>query len=653
MIRSAKAFLLVGTVGAACFAQSATPQTSSQPPANAPSASATDTKASAYYNFVMGRLYAELAGAEGNRDYINKALQHYQEALKLDPSVGLIYDELTTLYLEIRRPADGASFAEDLLQKNPENINARRMLGRIYLQQAQGRQGRTNEEYLKKALEQFQIITQKDPKDAESWVTLGELYGVSNNNAEAEKAFQTALKLDPDNEDALSKMAAMYSDRGDTAKATELLKQLAEKDPSAHSFEELAQQLEQANDFKGASDALKKALELAPDDERLQFGLANSLLESNQFDQAIPLYQQLAQENPREAVYPLRIALAYRLKHDLPKAQDYLARAKKLSRPDDLEVRQEEVNLLTDQGKNDQAITALKSMLDDTAKRTYSAPEAKDRMRLLAQLSDLQRQQHQYDDALATVQQMGNLDPDPKSLTVVVTRASILSDEGKIDDAVKELQSLLKGDKSDRTLYLEIAQTYEKAKRWNDMGKALDKAEPLSATTSDKVQLYFMRGAMLERQKKYEASEAEFRKVLDLEPDYAGALNYLGYMLADRNVRLDEAYQMIKKAVELEPDKGEYLDSLGWVYYRQGKLDDAVTELQHALDRTEDPTIHDHLGDVYAKLGKTREAIAQWQASLREFQKAPVGENDPDEVSKVNRKLDEAQAKLAKETRQR
>src|SRR5215469_6191529 len=241
MIRSAKAFLLVAALGAACFAQSAKPQTN-QPPAHV----AEDSKGNAYYNFVMGRLYAELAGAEGNRDYINKALQHYQEALKLDPSVGLIYDELTQLYLEIRRPADGATFAEDLLKQNPDNLNARRMLGRIYLQLASGgRQGRTNEEYLKKAIDQFQVITQKDPKDAESWVTLGELYGVSNNQAEAEKAFQTALKLEPENEDALGKMAEMSSERGDNAKATEIYRQLAEKNPSEHTFKDLAQQLEQ------------------------------------------------------------------------------------------------------------------------------------------------------------------------------------------------------------------------------------------------------------------------------------------------------------------------------------------------------------------------------------------------------------------------
>jgi tetratricopeptide (TPR) repeat protein len=603
----------------------------------------------------MGRLYAELAASDGNREYINQALQHYQEALKLDPSVSLIYEELTSLYLEVRRPADGVALAEDLLKQNPDNLNARRMLGRIYLQLASGsgRQPRTNEEYLKKATEQYEIITQKDPKDAESWVMLGTLYDASNNSTDAQKAYATALKLEPDNEDALTKMADMYANMGDLAKAIQMLRQLAEKSPSERTYRELAQRLEEINDFKGATDALKKALELAPDDDRLQRGLADALLESNQFDEALPIYQQLAQDNPRDAVYPLRIAMLYRLKHDLPKAQDYMDRAKKLASPDDLDVRLEEVNLLSDQGKTEQAIAALKKLLDDTNKRNYTGPEAQDRMGWLLRLVDLQKKARQYDQALETVKQLAALDPDPKSVRVAASRAEVLADQGKIDEAVTALRGLLKGDKSDRNIYLEIAQIYEKGKRWNDMAKALNAAEPFSETKDEKVQLYFMRGAMLERQKKYDASETAFRKVLELQPDYAGALNYLGYMLADRNVKLDEAYQMIKKAVELEPDKGEYLDSLGWVFFRQGKLDEAAVQLQRALDLTEDPTIHDHLGDVYAKLGKTRDAVAQWQASLRGFQKAPDTDNDPEEVAKVNKKLDEAQAKLAKETRQR
>ncbi len=158
-----------------------------------------------------------------------------------------------------------------------------------------------------------------------------------------------------------------------------------------------------------------------------------------------------------------------------------------------------------------------------------------------------------------------------------------------------------------------------------------------------------MRGAMLERQKKFDEAEAQFRKVLELNPKHAGALNYLGYMLADRNVRLDEAYQLVKKALDLEPDNGAYLDSLGWVFYRQGKLDQAEGLLQRAVQQQPDPTVHDHLGDVYLKQGKIREAIAQWQASLKEFKAQPPSAEDPDELASVNHKLDDAQAKLARQ----
>jgi len=181
------------------------------------------------------------------------------------------------------------------------------------------------------------------------------------------------------------------------------------------------------------------------------------------------------------------------------------------------------------------------------------------------------------------------------------------------------------------------------------MAEALDSAEKLNPSDEEKINIYFMRGAMYEREKNYEASEGAFRKVLTIDPENAEALNYLGYTLADRGIRLDEAYQMVKKALDLEPDNGAYLDSMGWVYFRQGKLGEAEGLLTRALQRMDDPTVHDHLGDVYSKLGKTREAIAQWQASLKGFQSATAGDSDPDEMAKVSKKLDDARVRLAKE----
>jgi len=156
---------------------------------------------------------------------------------------------------------------------------------------------------------------------------------------------------------------------------------------------------------------------------------------------------------------------------------------------------------------------------------------------------------------------------------------------------------------------------------------------------------------MCERTKKFDTAEAEFRKALALNPDSASALNYLGYMLADRGVKLDEASQMIKKALDQEPDNGAFLDSMGWVHYRQDKLEEAESMLIKAVELTgADPTVHDHLGDVYFKLGKTKEAISQWQLSVKGFQAGTQTDVDPDDLAKVTKKLDAARVRLAKET---
>jgi len=223
---------------------------------------------------------------------------------------------------------------------------------------------------------------------------------------------------------------------------------------------------------------------------------------------------------------------------------------------------------------------------------------------------------------------------------------------GKVDQAVAELRTMLKGE-HDRETQLAIAQLYEKAKRYEDMAKPLDAAEKLSETKPDQENVHFMRGAMYERLKKWDAAEAEFHKVIELNPENASALNYLGYMFADRGVRLDEAQKLITRALELDPDNGAYLDSLGWLYYRQDRLEDAEHALLRALSKTgisQDPTVHDHLGDVYLKLGKTKDAITQWQASVKNADSDAQSDMEPGELAQINKKLEDAKVRLARET---
>jgi tetratricopeptide (TPR) repeat protein len=182
------------------------------------------------------------------------------------------------------------------------------------------------------------------------------------------------------------------------------------------------------------------------------------------------------------------------------------------------------------------------------------------------------------------------------------------------------------------------------------MAKALDEAEKLSENQDEKENVYFMRGAMLEKNKKFDAAEAEFRKVLALNPTSASALNYLGYMFADRGIRLSEAHEMIRKAVDQEPNNGAYLDSLGWVLYRLDRLEEAEEYLKKAVERTgNDPTVHEHLGDLYSKQGKWKEAINEWQKSLKEWEATPKNEYEPQSVAKIQKKLDSAKVRVAKE----
>lgn len=263
MMRSVNVFLLAGLLACASFAQST--------PAAAP-VRASDDKAGVYYNFAMGRLYGELAAAEGSPEDVRKAIHYYQEALKLDPKEGLILEELTDLYVKTNRLADAVDQAEALLKQDPTNLNARRTLAQIYAHLAvgEGPNAQIDNSYLHKAVEQYQKVTEQAPKDVESWVYLGRLYRASGDSAAAEKAFNSALQAEPDNEDALMGLATVYSDLGESAKAVEKLKALTDKAPNERTLAVLAQQYESMNNYKSAADALQRAVALDPDDERLE-----------------------------------------------------------------------------------------------------------------------------------------------------------------------------------------------------------------------------------------------------------------------------------------------------------------------------------------------------------------------------------------------
>ncbi|HSB15754.1 MAG TPA: tetratricopeptide repeat protein [Bryobacteraceae bacterium] len=642
------------------------------------------SRADAYYHFSMGHLYTELAGAYGNRGtYLSKAIDHLKLAIQADPSSSYLAERLSDAYVQAGRLNDAVTEAEDRLKKNPDAIEARRVLGRIYARLIGDTQNnRINEEMLRKATEQYQKIVAKEPGDFDSWLMLGRLHKVAQNSIESEKAFSRAIEIDPTSEEAMTGLAMVYSDLGDSKRAMEMLDRVARQNPNLRTLTTLANAHEQMRDYASAAQVLRQALEMAPENIELKRALAQNLLFSGQEDEALRLYQDIAAAEPKDAQTHLRVSQIYRQKRDFVKAREASERARQAD-PDNLEVRYNEVNLLEAEGRMEEAIAKMKELVDSGEKKSSSQAERGNRAVLLERLGLLYRSGEQYKQAVETFRKMEEINPEsasraaaqvmdtwrqakeyskaieeadaaykrfPKDRTILLIRASLLADMGRGDEAVSEVKKLLDG-KSDREIYLALAQTYEKTKNYGEMGKALDAAEKLSMSSEDKQTVYFMRGAMYERAKNFDAAEAEFRKVLEVDPENASALNYLGYMLADRNVRLEEALRSIDKAVKLDPNNGAYLDSLGWVYYRLDRLDEAEKHLRRALERvSRDPTVRDHLGDVLAKKGQLKDAIGQWEISVKEWEASAPSEKDPAEIAKITKKLEGARIRLAKES---
>lgn len=655
-----------------------------QTPAASAGAGPKVDKASAYYHYTLAHMYAELAGAYGNRgNYLDKAIENYKEAIKADPATSMLTDELSELYIGSGRLREAQSDAEEALRKNPNDVSAHRLLAHVFTRQiGDAQQNRVDEVMLHKTIEQYQKITELDPKDGDAFVMLGRLQKVAQNSVESQKAYKKALELDPENEDALTGLALVYQDLGDNTAAADLLKKLAEKNPTPKSLRVLASAYEQMKEYGLAAQALQRALEMNPPDASdLKRAIAQYQVAAKQFDVALKTYQELAADEPNDAKTFLAMSQLYREMRDFDNARKMSDKAKSIE-PDDLDVRYNEVGLLEAEGKSSEALRAMKSLVDSTTKRTYNQKEKGIRIELLKSLAAMYRAADQTQQAVDTFKLVSDLEPQmgpqvaaevirtyrdgkeytkaeqeaeaavkkwPSDRVVHLAHAGILADMGKIDPAVAEIKKLIDS-KNERDMDLEIAQLYDKGKRFDDVAKALDAAEKLSDSKEEKQTVWFMRGAMFEKMKKLEASEAEFRKILEVSPDSAGTLNYLGYMLADRNIRLNEALGMITKALEQEPNNGAYLDSLGWVYFKLGKLPEAEANLRKAIEYTpRDATVHDHLGDVLLKEAKVKEAVAQWEVSLKEWNSSAPADLEPSEVAKVKNKLDGAKVRLAKE----
>nr|WP_245265720.1 tetratricopeptide repeat protein [Mesorhizobium sp. LNJC394B00] len=209
-----------------------------------------------------------------------------------------------------------------------------------------------------------------------------------------------------------------------------------------------------------------------------------------------------------------------------------------------------------------------------------------------------------------------------------------LADLNRHDEAIAHLKAFVEAHPDDMRAYLALGGVYASKEDFRSAATLYDKAVAVLKTpTNANWNIYYQRGIAYERLKEWPKAEPNFLKALELFPDQPQVLNYLGYSWVDMNMNLKEGLAMIQKAVDLRPSDGYIVDSLGWAYFRMGRFDDAVREMERAVSlKPEDPVLNDHLGDAYWRVGRKLEATFQWNQA-RDLKP------DPDVLAILQQKL--------------
>jgi tetratricopeptide (TPR) repeat protein len=652
-------------------------------PASAPGSQA-GNRAEAYYHFSLAHIYEDMATTYGRPEYATRAIEEYKLALNADPDSKYLNSGLAELYLRTGRVREAVMAAQATLKSDPDNLEAHKLLGRVYLQSLGNMSSEgPSEKVLQLALAEYTKIVQLQPDDIESRLLLGQLYTLDHDTVRATEQFKAAQKIDPNSEDVVLNLARLYSDSGNTQQAVAVLNSVPEEDRTAKMEFTLGASYDELKDTKKAIDAYTRAVNLDPDNLDAQRGLAQALLNDNQFDSALKQFEAIAAADPQDAQSYLRIAEIERRQGHFDQALATLKKAKTLG-SDSLEISFNEALIDDSLGHYDEATLILEDLVIKTSHSNgqYSDAEKNNRAIFLDRLANVNREQNKTEQAVQAYQKMAAMGGDyadrgyqgevdayrdareydkatqvaqqaaqgaPKDKTIQLMLAGQLADTGKPEDGVKLAQAQLNGTADDRDVEMTLAQIFTRLHRFKEASDELDKAAALSSKPDDTIYLDFMRGALEERQKHFDAAEDEFRKILAIDPDNAMTLNYLGYMLADRGVKLEDALNMVQKAVQVDPQNGAYLDSLGWVYFKMGQYALSEANLRKASDRmSTDPTVHDHLGELYEKTGRLKMAETQWEQSLKEYSRTVAADAEPADVNKVQKKLESARIKLAK-----
>ncbi len=620
-------------------------------------------RAKSYYYYALAKWN------EDNGD-LPKALSDMRTALKFNQNSADVHLALAGLLVNVGNVREAIEKAQAAVRLDPKDPDPHWLLANIYFR-SQGR-GFSAEEAVRKGLEELETLRTITPQSERLYFALGGAYlqlGESEKAIQAYEKFQSlasgtaagynaiaqyyerngnyekaieyltkSIQSQPDSADSLLMLASLYSKLGRNQEAIPLYRKLLNLTGDNIAVKrQLAYSLVETGDSQEASKLLEELAKAAPQDKEDQKLLGRAKLQSRQYLQATEIFESILKDYPDDTEAQFYLGWTYELSG---KPEDALKIFSQLLDDTKGDSEEDKANRRLFQ----QRLAANYQKLGDHAKAIgiyeeliAANPGPDPELQFL--LINAYRLNRQFEKAVSLGRQQHERYPDDTKIGLVY--AWSMADSGDIKKGADILLKLLQSNPSDIDLYINLSQIYLLGKRYADAENILRRAEDKELDKQDNEKLKLQLAAVCERKKDFDRAESIFKEILKGNPQNAVALNYIGYMLADRGERLEEAVQYVKEALAIDPNNGAYLDSLGWAFFKLDDLEKAEEYLLQAIERErDDPVIYDHLGDLYFKIGNYQRAQDFWMKSVS-------NSTEPEEIEKVREKLKKLQEKLA------
>ena len=587
-------------------------------------------RADAYSHLVQ----AGLAVARGRSA---DAVREIDAAVALEPDSAELNAQAASVLGMLGRRADAERFARKALALDPAQLEAVRVLADLSAARAFGT--RADAQARAEAIKLYERLAREDKEAPDDiWAALARLKMASGDSAGAVEDAKRLLARRPRDENALRLLDQALVSAGRTKEALEStlawLKEHPEDDDLLPLVIEMARDtgewvlLESMCDTMLATDADNVRARSLRGEARLRQGKNREALDDLELARAA---------SPRDPMIRLHVATAYEALNRLADATQ-LGQSLAAEFPDNTFVRILLAETLVRRGELDDAreeyAAAVKTVIGDDPE----SAERRDEIRMrLAVVGITPQKVAEAEKVLGTLEH-----PDAPAALSVRARVALLAgqpkeakrlakalaakapDEAAVIDGEAELSAGRPDKAKERfaaavakagpAAHGDVAAAYRRANREADAEAEL---KTWVREAPDDAAAHLALGAFQERSGRFPDAEGELRKAIALDPKSAEALNYLGYSLADRGERLDEAVDLIKRALDLDPWNGAYLDSLGWAYFREGKLDEAGDPLEKAVrEFPRDPSVLEHIGDYREKRGDLAAAKGFWQRAL-------------------------------------